>query len=91
MFFILGMTNGRQDFDYRDTIICPSCGRLGGCRVFMTYMQVLLFFIPCFRWNKAYYVEMSCCKRVFKLNPRIGIIIQHGGKERIRQEDLMPL
>ena len=42
----------------RDRVItCDECGRYGRYQVYMTYMVLSLFFIPCFKWNRHYYVQ----------------------------------
>ena len=69
MFFMIGITDGRKEFSFSQTIQCSRCGRYGHYQVFMTYMSLLLFFIPCFRWNRHYYVETTCCHTLYELNP----------------------
>ena len=59
MFFMMGITDGRKDLDFNQQIICSQCGRYGRYQVYMTYMVLSLFFIPCFKWNKRYYVQTS--------------------------------
>ena len=61
MFFMMGITDGRKDFDFTQTIICNLCGKYGRYQVFMTYTVLSLFLIPCLKWNKHYYVQTSCC------------------------------
>lgn len=48
MFFMMGITDGRKDFDFHQQIICDICGKYGRFQVFMTYTVLSLFFIPCF-------------------------------------------
>lgn len=88
MFFMIGITDGRKDFPFTQTIICKACGRYGRYQVFMTFMQLLLFFIPCGRWNKRYYVEMSCCHTIYELNPEVGRRIARGEDVSITDADL---
>ena len=88
MFFMMGITDGRNDLDFAQTIICNICGRYGRYNVFMTYTVLSLFFIPCFKWNKHYYVQTSCCGTVYKLNPEIGKAIARGEQIEIRPEHL---
>ena len=61
MFFIMGITDGRKDFDFRQMMTCGACGAYGRYQVFMTYTVLSLFFIPCIKWNRHYYVQASCC------------------------------
>ena len=88
MFFIMGITNGRKDFDHNQVMTCPICGAYGSFRVFMTYTVLSLFFIPTFKWGKRHYVETTCCNTVYELDPEVGKHIARGDDVQIRQEDL---
>ena len=88
MFFIMGITEDRKDFDYNQLITCDVCGKYGRLQVFMLYTVLSLFFIPTFKWNKRYYVQTSCCGTVYELNPEVGKRIAGGEDVRIRPEDL---
>ena len=87
MFFILGITDGRKDFEFTQTMICNICGKYGRYQVFMTYTVLSLFFIPCFKWNKHYYVQTSCCGTLYELDPKIGKQIARGeqSENRLRE------
>lgn len=85
---MMGITDGRNDLYFAQTIICNICGRYGRYNVFMTYTVLSLFFIPCFKWNKHYYVQASCCGTVYELNPEIGKAIARGEQIEIRTEHL---
>ena len=37
MFFMMGITDGRKDFDFHQQIICDICGKYGRFQVSMTY------------------------------------------------------
>ena len=88
MFFMMGIMDGRKDLDYTQTIVCDICGRYGRYNVFMTYTVLSIFFIPCFKWNKHYYVQTSCCGTVYELDPEIGSAIARGENVEIREEHL---
>ena len=88
MFFMMGITQGRKDFEYNQTIICDRCGAYGRYQVFMTYMCLSLFFIPCFKWNKQYYVQSTCCNTVYSLDPEIGRRIARGERIEILSQNL---
>lgn len=88
MFFMIGITDGRKDFDFNQVMTCTICGAMGSYRVFMTYTVLSLFFIPCFKWNKRYYVQTTCCNAIYELDPDIGNMIRKGDKVDIRQEHL---
>ncbi|WP_026658991.1 zinc ribbon domain-containing protein [Butyrivibrio sp. AC2005] len=85
MFFIMGITQGRKDFDFNQLVTCTICGKYGRFNVFMTYMVLSLFFIPTFKWSKRYYVQTSCCGTVYELDPEIGKAIARGEKVEIQQ------
>ena len=91
MFFMIGITNGRKDLPYDRMVICAACGAYGRYRIYMTFTQLLLVFIPCFKWGRQYYVETSCCGRTFLLNPEIGKRIEKGEFLDIQPGDLTPL
>lgn len=91
MFFIIGISNGRKDLNFNQMVICGRCGKYGRYTVFMTYTYLSLFFIPCFKWNKQYYVQTSCCGATYRLNPEVGRRIARGEQLEIRQEDLEPV
>lgn len=88
MFFIMGITNGRKDFDFHQTMICNLCGKYGNYTVFMTYTVLSLFFIPCIKWGKRYYVQTGCCQAIYELNPEVGRAIAKGEDVEIRPEHL---
>lgn len=88
MFFMIGITDGRKDLTFTQTILCRACGKYGRYQVFVTYMTLLLFFIPCFRWNRRYYVETSCCHTIYELDPEVGKRIAKGENVVITEDDL---
>ena len=88
MFFIMGINSGRKDLSFHQTMICSRCGSYGSYSVYMTYMVLSLFFIPCFKWNRRYYVTTSCCNRTYQLDPAVGKRIARGEQVELRPEDL---
>ncbi|MCD8036758.1 MAG: zinc ribbon domain-containing protein [Clostridiales bacterium] len=88
MFFIMGITEGRKRFDQLLSIICPHCGAASRAVVYMTYTCLSLFFIPTFKWNKRYFVEMDCCDTVYILNEEKGKEIAAGKDVVITASDL---
>ncbi|MBE5845953.1 MAG: zinc ribbon domain-containing protein [Butyrivibrio sp.] len=91
MFFIMGITDGRKDFDFNQLITCAICGKYGRFNVFMTYTVLSLFFIPTFKWNRHYYVQTSCCGTVYELDPEIGKMIARGEEVEILPSHLTQL
>ena len=83
MLFIGGISQGRKLLNYARSIFCQSCGSTSQCQVFMTYMYFSFFFIPLFKWNKRFYVQMSCCSAIYELEPEIGKAILRGEEPSI--------
>ena len=88
MFFMIGITQGKKFFEYNQTFICDRCGSYGRYQVFMTYMCLSIFFIPCFKWNKQYYVQSTCCNTIYSLDPEIGKQIARGENIEILPQNL---
>ena len=88
MIFIGGISSGRKQIEYLKTVICARCGAYGRYEVFMTYMYFSFFFLPLFRWNKKYYVRMSCCGALYELDPEVGRRLSKGEDLEIQESDL---
>ena len=88
MIFIGGISQGRKILDYVRTVICGCCGRYGRYEVIMTYTYFSFFFIPLFKWNRQFYVRMTCCGAVYSLEQEVGQQILAGRDVEIRPEDL---
>ncbi|MEA4973354.1 MAG: zinc ribbon domain-containing protein [Candidatus Metalachnospira sp.] len=91
MFFMIGITEGRKRFEQLIHIICPCCGNAGKAVVYMTYTCLSLFFIPVYKWNKQYYVEMDCCGSLYRLNEQKGKSIAKGEDVIVTSDDLEPV
>ena len=89
MFFIMGVTQGRKNFDHDQIVVCGHCGSYGRYQVYMTYMCLSLFFIPCLKWNRRYYVQNTCCDTVYSLAPEIGKQVARGDNVEILPEHLI--
>ena len=89
MFFVMGINDRREDIDFTQTVICDVCGSYGRYNVFMICSVLTLFFIPVFKWNKRYYVEMSCCHTLYELNSETAEALIYGEINEIRPEDLI--
>ncbi|MGN0371214.1 MAG: zinc ribbon domain-containing protein [Enterocloster sp.] len=89
MIFIGGISQGQKLLDYVKTVICDRCGRYGRYQVMMTYMYFSFFFIPLFKWNKRFYVKMTCCGAVYELDPEVGRAILAGKQVDITQKDMV--
>lgn len=88
MFFMMGITQGKKYFEDNKIGICNHCGAYGRYQIFMTYMCLSLFFLPCFKWNRKYYVQSTCCHALYLLDPDIGTRIAHGEKVEILPQNL---
>ena len=89
MIFIGGISSGVKQIEYGKMVVCSRCGAYGRYHVYMTYMYFSFFFIPLFKWNRRYYVKMSCCGAEYGLEPEIGRALLHGADVDIRDEDLI--
>ena len=88
MFFMMAITDGRKDLKFSQMVICDVCGKYGRYQVFMTYTVLSLFFIPCFKWNRHYYVQTSCCNTIYELDPEVGKAIARGEQVEIQPGQL---
>lgn len=88
MFFICGISQGRKLFDYSKIVICSLCGGYGGYQVFMSYNYFSVFFIPIIKWDRRYYVQMSCCNAIFELNSEKGKQLSRKESIEITEQDL---
>ena len=88
MFFMMAITDGRKDLKFSQMIICDVCGKYGRYQEFMTYTVLSLFFIPCFKWNRHYYVQTSCCNTIYELDPEVGKTIARGEQVEIQPGQL---
>ena len=48
----------------------------------------VFFFIPIFKWNRRFFVEMSCCGAVYELDPEVGKRLLRGEEVEITENDL---
>ncbi len=87
-FFIGGISSGVKPLEYLKTVICGRCGAYGRYQVYMTYMYFSFFFIPIFKWNRRFFVEMSCCGAVYELDPEVGKRLLRGEEVVITESDL---
>jgi len=88
MFLIFGINEGEKQIPFDQCSLCRCCGRYGHLSVWMRYTYFSLFFIPLFRWNRQYFVRMSCCGAVGELDPTLGHAVAVGEVRELRDEDL---
>ena len=88
MFFMIGVTQGRKDFDFHQLVVCGLCGAYGRYQVFMTYSVLSLFLLPVWKWNRQYFVRTSCCNTLYRLDEEIGRRIARGEQVQIQPQHL---
>lgn len=91
MFFIGGIMPGMKQLDFSQTGVCFHCGSYGRFEVYMTYLCFTFFFIPIFKWNRKFYVKMTCCGAEYELSREAGMAILHGRNIEIEESDLTPI
>lgn len=87
MFLMIGITDGKDTLYYERLVYFSHLGRAVNVTVFVTFTQLLLFFIPTFKWNKHYYVQLPNGE-VYELNAEVGRQIARGQDVEIRESDL---
>lgn len=67
MFFIgiFGIEEKAKAIRQIDVTICPFCSRKGNHTLLKVYNYFHFFFIPLFRWNVRYFLQTSCCNRIY--------------------------
>jgi hypothetical protein len=91
MFFMIGIYPGENKLDNSPMITCPHCGRLGRITISMIYNQLVLFFIPVFRWGYRYIGRMSCCGAGYEVVKEKAEQIRRGLSVTLDEGDLIPL
>lgn len=84
----MSILDRRKDLDFRQLMVCEACGAYGSYQVFMTYTVLSLFFIPCLKWNKHYYVQTSCCGMLYELDPEVGKRLAKGEQVQITPQNM---
>ena len=78
MFFIFGMNGGHESLRFRQTLVCPCCGRYGALEAYKEFNSFSLFFIPMFSFNKRYFVRTAGCGCVSEIDKELGKKIEKG-------------
>ena len=86
MFLIMGINSGRKQLNFDQSEICKSCGSYGHIEVFMTYTYFMLFFIPLFKWNRHYFIRMTCCGATCEISEELGKEIANGNVISLNME-----
>ncbi|HHX01360.1 MAG TPA: zinc ribbon domain-containing protein [Firmicutes bacterium] len=90
MFFIgiFGIQNKNEQIGTESAVICPVCERYGRFEIVKSYYYFHIFFIPVWRWNKRYYIQTHCCKRICELDQETGSKIEAGHSIVIEKEHI---
>ena len=88
MFLIFGINQGEKQLHFDQSAVCKCCGHFGHITVWMSYTYFMLFFIPLFKWNKRYYVRMTCCSSACEISPELGHAIETGKTTSLNLDDL---
>ena len=91
MFLMIGLNDGELDLHYHWHVNCGVCGGVRDLVFYMTFTQLLLFFITTLKWNKHYYGQCPDCGTVYELDPAVGKRIEHGEEVEIKPEYLTPV
>lgn len=91
MFLMIGVNDTQKELDFSQLAVCDACGAYGRYGVFMVCTVLSLFLIPILKWNRRYFVRMSCCGSVYRLDAEIGARIARGENVEIRPEHLQPV
>lgn len=89
MFLIIGVNDGQEALYYDKLVYFPHLGKSVNVTIYMTFMQLMLFFIPTFKWRKEYYVALPNGE-VFALDPEVGRKIARGQDVDIQPSDMSP-
>lgn len=90
MFFIgiFGIENKNKIISTKQNVICPVCNAFGRYDILKSYTFFHVFFIPLGQWNKRYYIQTHCCKRLCSLDKDVGQKIENGEPVEITQETI---
>jgi len=68
MFFIgiFGIEEKEKQAKTFPQVVCPLCGRFTQAGLIERYTYFHIFFIPTFRWNRHYFVNLRCCGAVYE-------------------------
>lgn len=89
MFLIIGVNDGQNALYYEKLVYFSHLGRAVNVTVFVTFTQLMLFFIPTFKWNKRYYVQLPNGE-VYELNADVGRQVERGRDVEIKEADCYP-
>lgn len=81
MFFIgiFGIEEKAKALRQIETSMCPFCTKRGTHTLFKVYSYLHFFFIPIFKWNVRYFLQTSCCNRVYIItNAQVARDLERG-------------
>ncbi|MDO5037934.1 MAG: zinc-ribbon domain-containing protein [Tissierellia bacterium] len=92
MIFLASYTTEEKDIPLdQDLVIHDSCGQYGRYQPFYMANTLRLFFIPLGRFNKRFFVRMTCCGEIYGLKEEVGLALLRGKKSSIRPQDLVDI
>lgn len=82
MFFIgvFGIEDRQKEIMRLNNIVCPDCGRYASATLWFSYTFFHFFFIPLFKWNKTWFVRLSCCGAVYGCGGEAADEIRRNGR-----------
>jgi hypothetical protein len=82
MFFIgiFGIEDKTKELKTIHNIVCPACGRYTSAQLIFCYTFFHFFFIPLFKWNKTWFVRLSCCGALYACDRETADEVQATGK-----------
>lgn len=90
LFFFIKSKQADVPF-HQPPIIHDHCGKFGQMQLFQISEVFYLFFIPLFKFNKRYFVRMSCCGEVYQMDKDLVKQIKKGKKTNIQLKELIDL
>ena len=86
---MMGITDGRKQLDFTQTVICGVCGKYGRYQVFMTYTVLSLFFYPMLQMEPALLCADELLQyALYELDPEMGKAIARGEQVEILPQHL---
>lgn len=87
MFFvgIFGIQDRQKVVREIANLVCENCGRYSRGKLIYEYTYFHLFFIPLFRWNKRYFLQMQCCGAIYHMDAEYGKQLENGAELDFRK------
>lgn len=86
--FRLWNQSGKEGTGIREDRYLRSVRRIWEISGFYDLLLFQPLFIPIIKWNRHYYVQMSCCSTIYELDQEVGRRLAHGEQPDITEKDL---